>query len=278
MKTKPFLVILLAASLAATSPALQSSGPDRAAMAEDVEVLRRLLVRQLEPESRPAGVALSAGDHTLLYGYTLSTATVPLTPASPVGSSRGWYVPGTGALVTVDLRVPTRRVQRTESAAPNGDEPDLWERTEREVRGQGPRAAERPQAFDPPAAGRTLYWQLQRAQGVALELDEAAVQRATDAVLEALLDHGARLEGLAAGETITVALHVGASSQPSFTVPLGEGDDADVYWNQLFLESSSSRVRPRHVVVQVARDDLRDLQRGAALRDEVRARALVESY
>lgn len=235
------LLLTTFCSVSTPSASPTSPAPQDAATIEDVEVLRRLLEKALVPArtvSRPGTVAYdrSSGqpivERLMSLGYTESGTT-------SVQHARGFHAPGLGVLYSIDLTVPAvaSSAPAQEAAAPDGS--DAWEAARRELQG-GP--------VDP----RLTFTYVRGAQSAQLPVpvvDPAAVDAAIDAVLATLAEHGARVRGLAASETFTVALHLsGSASSWDSAADSGSYD--------LLLGAIQAQARPVRVVLRVPRQAL----------------------
>jgi len=209
-----FTSLLAAALLTGTpgAPALPSSplpqlpSETSAETAEGIQILMHLVVEELnsafqrtrEQDQGPSGVyALSPGDTSVTNIFLGDRA---------VRHSRAFHLPNAGVFLALDAALPV--TSRKETAQPDGDpkaSDDEWERMRREVRGELTLGA-----------GRIR----RRALEERTEIDPAAIERVVDVVLRTLARHASRVEGLAPGDTVTVALHL-------------EGRNAHVFWGDL---------------------------------------------
>lgn len=234
---------LIAVALA-QQPLTQAAAPTdpRAAAertAEDIEVMRRVLVNELDalvPRTAPEGAPLSDEQATLMSVYRVNAFSWG-TPRVAT-SARGFRVPGTGAVFAIDVEAPLREVEESPEP-PQESTSDEWEEARRELD-----ARRRPSS-----SGNRLLFGLAKEKRRRYEIDAAFVDRAVAAVKAAARKHGHRISGLGPDESILVLLHVapGSSALPLET-PRAEGDAASyVYW----LDVPGANVRPQHVVVRV---------------------------
>lgn len=307
------LLILAAPPLPAGSAATHAPPPPQEtseATAEDVEVMRRLLVRSMgealgTTSAPPAAGAvwsysarwehdprfLEDADRDDLLAFTRAAGryTNSAAAAGRVEHSRGFHVPGSGVIYALDLVVPTRRVPteaegEQQEEKENGRSEDLWDATEREVRGQAP-----PQEDSEGAALRAysravlLSEAWNQGRKFRTELDPVTLDAVVDAVLATLASHGSRMEGLGDDETITVAIHVTAGGTVNKTM-LGFSSPEDdpgesVYsgWSTALAASGDSKLTTR-IVVQLRRSDLVSFAEGAPNAAQAKERARINRY
>ncbi|MEE8466887.1 MAG: hypothetical protein V3T22_00430, partial [Planctomycetota bacterium] len=200
--------------------------------------------------------------------------------------SRGFRVPGTGVIYTMDVQVPARavagvQVEEPEEGVDEAFGADEWEAAARDVRGDTAKgSAEVLLAARVTANRRSLGFQ---ASTAIWELDPDALDQVIEAVLGTLARHGTRIGDLRDDESITVALQVTAraSSHPwrsSFAV--GEDEDQLAVRNY-WLSAAANQARAaleRTVVMQLSRKILGELAGSKTVGADVRKRALVHSY
>ncbi len=276
----------LLASLASLLPTLVSSSSlgllqaeehaDR--IAEDVEILRRLLVQAIGPAEADSvffgDIPLQGNSNNPLTVRLLrSTSTLSgrLAAGERVKHSRAFHLPGTGVFYSFDLELPLALAADSRSDDEKDDVESDWERVRREVR-SGTSGNQPVLRFDQFVSQEEGRW----------EVDRDAKEHAIDAVLKTLAQHGQRLSGLDPGDSITVALHVeGSGSAPGAVYSvLGENeeDDANAQGRGLFWASVyAGQSAPERVVIQVPFDALRAGTNGAGF-EEVKRRAIVHRY
>jgi hypothetical protein len=267
-------------------------------VAQDVEILRRLLVKSVrggitaEPAAAPShsllnlppdsAIALS-GIVQDLYVQNWITA---LDGGPSVAASNGFHVPGTGAFFTMDISVPLKPVPAAgQTPATKGQgATDEWADMKREVQGGGAKSSSVVGLYVPQIASNPAYVKFSGSVGFAL--DEDAIERAVERVLETLAKYGARIEGLETGESITVCLHVTGSGAGSEHWPLITGSTDSAGQIDLFrvgqpfynLEPQTASGPERRVVIQLGKLPLEQLAARGANASEAKARALVHSY
>lgn len=268
--------LLVSLSGTAASPASARVAPapvlaafdEEGSTAEDVEVLRRLLVKGLMPQA-DSGVLDLLKDAQTRGTYERFVTThegviqdLGLYAQGPsVQHSRGFHAPGAGLFYCIELSVPA--AARTVDPSTNGKpaEPDEWESTQREVRYR--------QQGSPTNVGLlTLGSVFQRT--TTWVLDPAAIDKAVEQVLGTLAEHGARVRGLAPSDSITVALHVSAKGWADQTA-IAQGD----YLGSLVGYTS---LREERVVIRVGRQALESYLGGRLPLSELRAAAQVTRY
>ncbi len=242
-------------------------------VAEDVEILRRLLVQALEPER--SGTLFDPDTGALsLMGLTASQSVVTYYAGSQrAGRSRGFRVPGNGVFYSFDLELPVALEQ--EAASREGStaaQDDDWERTRREVRGgtsEDTRAVYQIYFDAALRAGSQGRW----------GIDPKAREEAVDAVLRILAKHGSRLRGIAPGETIVVALFIEGSSgaSPRLTRTGRAQEQTAKDGTSALTNLLAQQAPPEHLVIQVPFDALRGSTNGAGL-EELRRRASIDRY
>jgi len=245
--------------------------------AEDVEIMRRLLVRAIDAtapgKEEPGKVGFLTGGLTGTAPIT-GPLTGPLTSfyrfssSSVVTHSRGFHAPGTGAIFAIDAQVPLVAVEpyaADEEEEERAD--DDWDRVRREVR-TGKTETEG-SVFKVQFRGAPTKWQL----------DPDAIEDIERAVLETLARHGGRIAGLDEAEDITVALylHQGATVSETgvfgyaFDVGSDDEDDGETAWTTLV-----GRTAPAQRLILRAR--VGDVRRAGKDGRELRERALVSRY
>lgn len=261
----------VAAVVSSGAIALEDSTTEQAA--EDVEIMRRLLVHAID-ETAPAGD--EPGKVRFLTGGLAEgqPITGPLTSfysfsnASVVTHSRGFHVPGTGAIFAIDARVPVVAVEPY-TAKEDGEEraDDDWERIRREVRTG--KTETQAGAFKVQFRGTPTKW----------ELDPDAIDDIERAVLQTLARHGGRIAALDEAEDITVALYLHQGTTVSetgvfgyaFNVGSDDEDDDETAWTTL-----AGRTAPAQRLILRVR--VADLLRAGKDGRELRERAFVSRY
>ena len=263
---------------------LSAAQRDDSATAEDVEILRRLLVEAINAtrEKRTAWRvnAPTVVDTNLTFGQVL-----PFTGAlssfyslgggvlgRPVTHSRGFHVPGTGALYCIDAQLPVVQVESEEEPEAEEEQADDdWERIRRQVRiGR----AEGSDEGEGTAFAFTYALVAKPERHFAIDPD--AIDRVERAVLRTLARHGTRVQGLRGNECITVALHLQPVSHTSAAYI--QPDDADEPGQTVWSLVGASQARAVSLVIQVSCDDIERLAPNGSGLKELRRRALVHRY
>ncbi len=245
----------------AAEPAQESAEAPAKHAAEDVEVMRRLLVKELG-ELAPAHAPEEAADGFTtsyaqgVWAYSLGGRNDGVTHA------RGFVVPGVGAVFTIDLELPVYETEPGASSDEREDD-DAWEQARREVQsGGGFKGAV--------AVARTKTYRI----------DPQALDAAIDRVVETLASHGNRIRGLGPGESITVLLNASSSgrfrSRPQVIAPAAAGEGT-LFWSSgaPLLTLSAPDVR---VVVRLPLAVLRDYVDDRIGRGSVAERAAITRY
>ena len=243
---------------------------DFATMAEDIEIMARILAKSVSARHHDiAGRAKAsmlgflapqeevasgdcAGCHTANV-YTAGTFGDAVTAyrravvglgSTPDLNMRGFYVPGSGALFTLDVRARTIL-----AAEPEGEKSPagVWEQTEREVR--------RGETRMPAVHGKSQ----QRAV-----VDPEAVNATVDSLLTAIAGHGAHIEQLVSPDNITVAARF-RPKQAALTDPGGG-------W------FTAGKAAPQRVIIQVPVTAIQDHVAGKIDLDAFKERARITRY
>jgi len=252
---------------------------DFEALAEDVEVMRRILVESLRdhyeamatvdaPEAAALQQRKTALEQDLSVaareGYLLTHPGIS-GPNSVLARYRavagqvahadefraqGFCIPGSGVFFTLDVAVPLKMVKEP---APNDENAstDAWEAAKRAVQQGAPLA--------PRTAGaKPERW----------VMDPDATAGVIDAILDAIAEHGWRIEQLRPSEVITVAVR--------FTAPGGGGHGGfsrgrasreydralDLLIRSQSDASAARGVTPRHVMIQASKKNLDAIHAG----------------
>jgi hypothetical protein len=220
------LVLALALGLPGAAPPQPGEGQaatkaDARAMAEDVEILRRLLVQRLQGWSVGAGDMMNPASHWRRYAPLFESLVVDLdartNPNAPGQASRnlqrsglgsiaggleGTYLKGYGIVYTVTLPPPIER-PAPPAAAPPAKRLSDWERLRREVRGEKTETAEgKPEVRRPSL---------------------------TEAILTVLAENGRNLAHLPANEVVSVIVTFRAPGGATLVSELSTGT-GDALW------------------------------------------------
>jgi hypothetical protein len=183
---------------------------DLAAMAEDIQIMQRVIARTLQDHLEEEGTAATSADPGVLLAkmadeedaerasalslYAAAGSTAQLWTRSLDLDVMGYYVPGTGVVFTLKLPVPVKEVD----VAEEDSKPDLWKQIESQVRGTGSPTI---RLGRPPKPVKHVT------------LDAGALDRAVDALVKTVGEYGARIEQLGGDESIILTARV--RMQPS---------------------------------------------------------------
>lgn len=161
-----------------------SNDTDPAAIAEEIEIMRRVLVRSLlasdlDNKSMDALTQFQRAAAKQSFYHTHSGAT----------ASNGFYLPGVGVIYSMQVRVKTRNVVEQ----PKDGEADAWEAAKRSLDG---------------SSTGLIEAHLTRGARTRRVIDEASVDRAVDTLLRVLAKHAVRMEHLSDSESIVLALQL----------------------------------------------------------------------
>ncbi|MEM7311416.1 MAG: hypothetical protein AAF682_32425 [Planctomycetota bacterium] len=226
-----------------SSPPIRVTGSGESECHEDVEILRRLLADALEHPAAPVDGTVPptwrVTSTEVIELKFLQSIDPRIKGDSMVRHSRGFYVPGLGAVLTLDLALPVIPVVdatvESEGTAPPED--DAWSRVEREVRGEDDPLDPAMEWARVSARADSFLWNVVQAGDVEWKLSEEARTNAEDTVVKLLARHASRL-GLADGESLTVLLHISGAQRTVDTSLFG--DTVTDPWAPL-LEQSSQR-------------------------------------
>jgi len=260
--------LALIASIA--TPQATPTGDGADATVEDVEVLRRILVKDLtaalaeqRTSAAPAAEEQTARERADVIGYSLGTTVVAADSSgtSPVTHSRGFHLPGHGVFLSLDVQVPIREaVDAPPGEVDGGDadeELDEWEETRREIQGRAPAWTRTPASALAGVRAGYLISDVRQLAARRFELDPAAVAAIERSVLGTLERHGARVRGLAGAEAFTVALHLGPCGDAQWPVTVLARDQ--VAWQDWVGRYTAHQASAQRVVVRVGRGDLEGL-------------------
>lgn len=272
--------------LAAGTPP-PAAAPVEGGIAEDVEIMRRLLVRELTEACAPQLDAQQVGarsfTHVGFQSLSLQDWAIDVN-GNPVNGwvrgaiddSNGFHVPGTGVLFTIEGRVPVRQVVQTSNPVQVVEEgKDPWAEVEQQVR----TGAE-------PKATQAQLWNFQFVDPMAelrLELDPDRVAQLIDAALATLAGYGHKLD-LGADETVTICLHLKTGGDASMHYPWFtdvDGDSIQDVWiaNTLMHYGTQDPADlEQRVIVQLPRQALIDLASRKGGAAEAKARAMIHTY
>jgi len=204
-----------------------SDGSNLKALAEQVEIMRRVLVRSLLEKSvdyatnrygnavdlvtRGKNLQAKYADAATVFGLASGFYSNALVHA------RGYCLPGQGVVYTVDLYIPVKKV-----TDPPEEAKDAWEEAKKEVeRGKTPEMVN----YLTQNRGRTR-----------MILDPDAIEKGEDILLGTVGKHASKMSELPDGETITLAIYLKPGNNPFASTKSG-------YWKQ-------------HVIIQAPKREL----------------------
>lgn len=244
-------------------------GKDLAAMAEDIEIMQRIIDRALqqyfagdEPKvqlleqlfekragkkgkSRKAKHAMS-GYYDAVQAYSLASS------RSTQFHIVGYYIPGTGVLYTLDLPTDTKEVDVQEGE----DELDLWQEIEGRLRGG--------------RADAPSYVQEAKCERHTV-VDNEALDRTVALLVQTIGEYGSRIEQLSMGESITLAARVRARNLTRYVMPL-------LATSYGLLGQNAQDLRSHRVIVNVPVRAIRDFESGRIDVATLNERAEITKY
>jgi len=262
-------LLLAAALFGPSAPSAPPAPPQETseATAEGIEILRRILAQTIEEALPQSDPAQEDGRFSFFDSSHEGLVTQLWGSERRVSRSRGFHLPGSGVLFTLDVEVPvvTSEPPAQPEKKTTSEHDDDWDKVKREVRsGQEPGATSWAGVY----TGRAR-------QPEHVELDPKAIDRIVEALLKTLARHAARIEGLTPQDSIIVALQlsgggeaaVWTTSEPRLAPGKGLLDDGEpeddtdaghavrVYGNVLNL---IGRQQPpeQHLVLRVSLADL----------------------
>lgn len=250
--------------------------------AEGIEILRRLLVDSLDKafaDKKKDEDRFTVHQRKNLHVDGLVTQL--WASHSTIEHSRAFHLPEVGLFFALDASLPMVARDKPEPAAGKSETPsgDEWDRIRREVRGN---AASEGQPL------RRFRFALPSSSQA--QIDPKAIEQTIDLVLQTVARHAGRIEGLAPGETITVALRLSGRShtllqdfggdEPGGLKVLGEDDveapeGAAGMFTAYFL-SAGLEAPEQRLVIRVSLADLGP--QAAASPEHLRQRAQVNLY
>jgi hypothetical protein len=254
--------ILLSTAFLATGRAEDGSGVDYDAMAEDIEIMRRVLRKALtehhaptdrdkapEPEESLNKKLTTPGaveDSALLF-YTMATKESAQT--RPNYRLEGFYVPGTGALYTLNLPVAVSVADGEDALS----EHDLWTQTRAELNHRD----------------GVRLWSTQRSQ-IEWEIDSTRYRETLRVLIETIGRYAGRMEQLASDEAVVVVARLQYS--PPADAHVGD----HLLLGSYFAASGQSTAQ--RVVVRVPVSAIRDFDADRLEVDELVRRCDIITY
>lgn len=282
------MTLLGAALLTASLPLLaaetaQDENPLKKT-AESIDIMRRVIVKSInrelgdyvglsetEEESDGSGKATSRVNvaprpttRSTGGGFTYVTSAGGFASISGfAGQSRGHYVPGHGAIFSLQVTVPREAVDAEEVAEEKPEADDLWDEAEREASGR------------PALGGSTRTWLRSGDEEDAkvYVLDEDALDATITAIIAAVGKHGLKIDGLGADESIIVALDAEGGS---VRLPKQERDDLTLYSALAYTIATGDD--EQHIVIELAIEDVNRYAGDRIDLDGLKERAKITKY
>ena len=180
---------------------------------------------------------------------------------SSTSNTRGFRIPGQGAIFTLDVSVPAKPVETTDEVEDEkADADDDWEQASNEASGRLANAYK-------------LYGQVLRSSGekvkqTVLVIEPEAVDAVINAVVKSVASHGLKIKGLDDDDSMVVAMQLEGNRIISSS---GET-------NRLFFTSTSSGSAQQRVIIEIDCSVLGRYADGRIDLDAVRSRAKITSY
>lgn len=157
---------------------------DNAALAEEIEIMRRVLIRSLLRED----LENKGQDALTQFQRAAAKQSVYHVNGGAVASN-GFYLPGVGVIYPITVRVKTRNVVDK----PKDGDKDAWDIAKRSLDSR---------------AGLFEEHLMRGATRTRRVIDESSVDRSVDTLLRALATHTVRMEHLPDNESIVLALEL----------------------------------------------------------------------
>lgn len=224
----------------------EAEGFDVGKLRENLEIMRRLLLEDLE--SIP-GPFLDLAEREVLSAVQVDRGVTEViqSRSRPAGLGSAFYVPGMGAFFKLSAGAPVVRVAQ-KKAAQDESADSRWE---------AERKALRTGRSDSVAQFLSRGSRIQT-QPHSYRIDPNAVQGIRDRLLETLARHGSRIEQLEERDSLTVIVTItGALRWPKVGgTPTSKREDA------LFTVWSASKVPPLEMILRITREDAEDYDDG----------------
>lgn len=227
------------------APRVASFGPKKPA--SSIDIMRRVIIKTInrdmnehfavETDSETTGTVITSGTAPVApkaessFGY-VTTLYGGLSINSYAGDSRGHYIPGHGAVFSLEVAVPLieKKQEESEDIVEPEEDDDLWTEATTEAEG-------RTSAFSRAVVTGSFLFN----QGKAIEwrINPEGVDLAIDAVCAAVAKHGRKIESLQDDESIIVvldikpgqafisAVHDAAINRLFYSYTVGSGGSAD---------------------------------------------------
>jgi hypothetical protein len=272
---------LLALLLAAPVPAVEkdeaaSKETDLTAMAEDIEIMQRIIDRTLREHfagRRTPGTWFdpSGGYGVLLDGgkddekkrselsYYIALGQLQLAYSNfRHFNVVGYYIPGTGVLFTLDISVPTEQVDVPEQEE---SKPDLWKQMEGEVRGL-----------------RTVWpsiTQTEKPQKTFI-VDQDELDDTVEVLIKTVGEYGSRITQLSDSESMILAIK--ATAQVTFFSSGRKTAESLLATTYNLYYRGSHGAPPQRVIVQVPVTAIRDFESRKIALDALKEKVVVTQY
>jgi hypothetical protein len=253
---------------------------DIAAMAEDIEIMQRIINTTLQhhfgedqtpsvqgghvdmpPDAGTSETREEGRPHAMRTDCTTCHKSYYTTEGffghgGPIHDLNvvGYYVPGTGAVFTLDLPAATKEVQ---AAVSPESKPDLWE----EIQGR----------LHAGKTGVPSRFREEKKPKKQVEIDQDALDRTINVLVGAVGEYGSRIEQLSTGESIILAARVNAGYS------LSGGDTGLALAGVLFDQLRQAR-QPYRVIIEVPVSAVREFDKNTIDRETLRDLAEITKY
>lgn len=222
---------------------------DFAVMAEDIEIMQQIIAKTLRQHFTGDGAQAAVlnafglpwatteykkGDKLSSLTYYLAAQDFQLVSSFGRFNVEGFYVPGTGAVFTLDLPAATEEVELKDEE----DRSDLWDEIEGKVRGSKTEAA-----FFPPG----------KKPKTRTTIDQEALDEAIDLLVKTVGEYGSRIEQLTVRESIILAARTSAR-RPWYTPK----KLLEATYSRLYIGAQG--IRPHRIIIKVPVRAIRDFE------------------
>ena len=210
---------------------------------------------------RLGGVSSATTQKGSQYIYSTGSGYTNVSISTSTRYTRGFRVPGQGVIFTLDVSVPAKQVESTDSVDDEkADADDDWEQASHEASGRYYNAYK-------------LYSQVLLPSGEKLKqsvlvIDPEAVDAVIKAVIKSVSQYGLKIKGLDDDDSIVVAMQLEGNR-----IIRSSGET-----NRLFFTGRSSGSTRLRVIIEIDGSVLRRYADGKIDLDAVRSRAKITSY
>ena len=267
------VLVALLTGPAAAQPARDGEEPTGfAAVAEDIEVMERIIGKALakhfadaakkaddsEPENMTAVLEDPSRVATAEAFYALTLASGGRQTRRSDFNVEGFYVPGVGAMFTLNL--PTLLEEVDPPKEEDKSTGDLWTEAEDELRGKTSGAA------------WGVQTPLTKARRRKYAVDQEDLDSHLDTLFRTIGKYGSRIEQLGAGDAIVLAIRVKGRT------PTGKGAGLAGSYRQLLFTSTGSRTTSDRVVVRIPMSAVKTYESGRSGLSDIKQASDVAQY